>query len=122
MTLFGIGLIAVMASAFLPWTYVFGGQRSLPRALAISALVLDTILYYILFFHTPIVARGAAMNIFLLVSIHILAIAFSGLIWGLIGQGLMRRFLAAPTLVLTLSLVFRFYSLGLALPFISEMT
>ena len=117
MTPFGISLIVVMLTAFLPWTYVFGGRAALPRVLSVVALLLDTVLYYFLFFHFPSITRGAAMNIFFMGSIHLLAIALSGLVWGIVGQGLMRRFLATPTPLLLVLLAGRLFALYLALNF-----
>ena len=57
------------------------------------------------------------MNLFLLVSLHILAIAMGGLVWGIVGQGLMRRFLAAPLFILIIAMALRLYALGLAFTF-----
>ena len=118
MTPFGISLIAVMVTSLLPWTYVLGGKATLPRVLSLVILALDTVLLYYLFFEFPSVPKGAAMNIFLMGSIHLLAIALGGLCWGILGQGLMRRFLATPLLLLLVLLAGRLYALSLAATFI----
>lgn len=119
MTPFGLSLIAVIFTALLPWTYVFGGRARLPLCLSVLTLALDTVLYYFLFFHFPSITRGLAMNIFLMGSLHVLSIALSGLVWGILGQGLMRRFLATPTPLLLVLLMGRLYALYLALNFTS---
>ena len=45
MTAFGLSLIAVIITAFLPWSYVLGGRLTLPRTLSFAVLIIDTALF-----------------------------------------------------------------------------
>ena len=104
MTSFGLSLIAVIATLFAVDLCFRRARRN--HEGHSNHCIADGYARFIIFysFYTPVVERGVAMNLFLMGSLHIMAIAMAGLIWGIFGQGLMRRFLVAPLILLLFAL------------------
>jgi len=128
MTPYGLSLLAVMATGFLPWSYLFEGLGklrqgpTLPLCIAALTVALATYLYADMLVRFAPEGRGWPMLTFLTASIHVCAIALGGLLWTILGPGLARRFLNTPLALLLAALALALLALVLSLTFTPEAT